>query len=279
MHPNADASTDSLSTVTATDGARIRFSTHGGQICSWTTADGIERLYLSPRADLQGPAAIRGGVPVIFPQFANEGPLPKHGFARSSLWRVSSSETLPCGSGSVEMRLSDDAATRQVWPHPFELVLRARFKGMELDLSLAVINTGSAPFDFTCALHTYLAANATEAVIHGLQGLHYLDSADHRRMGVQQEELLRIDREVDRFFFGLTGPVELRGGATSIRVKQEAFADVVVWNPWSELARKLADLPDDGFRHFVCIESGTVQRPVSLAPGKEWLASQHLRVG
>jgi glucose-6-phosphate 1-epimerase len=269
---------DSLSTVTAGDGARIQFSTHGGQICSWKTADGIERLYSSPLAETHAQAARRGGIPVIFPQFAHEGPLPKHGFARNRVWRMTSSETLSCGSGSVELRLSDDALTRSVWPHPFELVLRARFKGSELTVSLAVINTGSLAFDFTCALHTYLAANATEAVIHGLRGVRYLDSADHRRMGIQQEELLRIDRHLDRFFFGVTTPVEVRESGTTVRVVQDTFTDVVVWNPWQELARKLADLPDDGYRHFVCIESAIVERPVFLAPGEEFLASQHLRV-
>ncbi|HEX5751434.1 MAG TPA: D-hexose-6-phosphate mutarotase [Archangium sp.] len=268
----------SSSTVVAADGARIQFSAHGGQICSWKTADGIERLYLSPLAGTHANAAIRGGIPVIFPQFAHEGPLPKHGFARSSVWRVSSSGPLSDGSGSVELRLSDDALTRAVWPHPFELVLRARFKALELTVSLAVVNTGSLPFGFTSALHTYLAASATEAVIHGLRGARYLDSADHRRMGVQQEALLRIDRHLDRFFFGVTAPVEVRGNGTSIRVGQDAFPDVVVWNPWQELSRKLADLPDDGYRHFVCIESAAVERPVSLGPGEEWLASQHLSV-
>ncbi|ATB26931.1 D-hexose-6-phosphate mutarotase [Melittangium boletus] len=274
MHSNVD----SLSSVTAPDGARIRFSARGGQICSWVTPDGIERLYSSPLADLRATSAIRGGIPVIFPQFAHEGPLPKHGFARSSPWRVSSSAILSCGSGSVELRLSDDPYTRSIWPHSFELVLRARFKGSELTTSLAVINTGDHPFDFTCALHTYLAANAPQAVIRGLQGIRYLDSADQRRRDIQREELLRIDREVDRFFFGVTTPVELRGDTLPIQVRQESFPDVVVWNPWKELSRRLADLPDEGYRHFVCIESAAVERPVCLSPGDEWLASQHLSV-
>jgi len=97
-------------------------------------------------------------------------------------------------------------------------------------------------------------------------------------MDTQQEELLRIDRELDRFFFGVTGPVEVRGEGCSIRVRQDSFADVVVWNPWIELARRLADLPDEGYRYFVCIESAALERPVCLVPGEEWLASQHLSV-
>jgi glucose-6-phosphate 1-epimerase len=268
----------SLSTVTASDGARIQFTPQGGQICSWTTAKGRQALYLSPLAEWSDTTAIRGGIPVIFPQFAHEGPLPKHGFARTSLWRVVSSGVLPCGSGTVELRLTDDERTQRIWPHSFELVLRARFKGSELSVSLAVRNTGAQPFAFTCALHTYLAANAAGAAIQGLQGTGYLDSAEHRRRDVQHAPLLRIDREVDRFFFGVTRPVEVQEAHASVRMTQQAFTDVVVWNPWRELSRKLADLPDDGYQHFVCIESAAVERPISLEPGKEWLASQQLSV-
>jgi glucose-6-phosphate 1-epimerase len=30
---------------------------------------------------------------------------------------------------------------------------------------------------------------------------------------------------------------------------------VVVWNPWQDKAARLADLPDDGWHDFVCIEA------------------------
>ena len=58
---------------------------HGGHVLSWV-ALGAEQLYLSPRSLLDGRAAIRGGVPVCFPQFNERGPLPKHGFARNLPW-------------------------------------------------------------------------------------------------------------------------------------------------------------------------------------------------
>ena len=38
-------------------------------------ADGVERLYLSPQTSRDGSTAIRGGVPVCFPQFNMRGPL------------------------------------------------------------------------------------------------------------------------------------------------------------------------------------------------------------
>ena len=58
----------------------------GGQLLSWIPADGRERLFLAERAEFAPAAAIRGGVPVIFPQFGDRGALRKHGFARVVDW-------------------------------------------------------------------------------------------------------------------------------------------------------------------------------------------------
>ena len=61
---------------------------HGAQILSWMTADGVERLYCTSRLPSE-PKPVRGGVPVIFPQFNQRGPdfsLPRHGFARQLPW-------------------------------------------------------------------------------------------------------------------------------------------------------------------------------------------------
>ncbi len=51
-----------------------------GQVLS-VIFDDVELLYLSPFSSEFKPA--RGGVPVLFPQFANNGALSKHGFVRN----------------------------------------------------------------------------------------------------------------------------------------------------------------------------------------------------
>ena len=71
------------------DGAVALVSLFGAQVLSWTPAGGEDRLYLSPQAVFDGRSAIRGGVPVCFPQFGDRGPLPRHGFARQRRWVVS----------------------------------------------------------------------------------------------------------------------------------------------------------------------------------------------
>ena len=77
----------------APDGAEATITLYGAHLVSWkavTTAGGPaqERLFLSSLSALDGQKAIRGGVPVIFPQFAERGTGMRHGFARVSTWRV-----------------------------------------------------------------------------------------------------------------------------------------------------------------------------------------------
>src|SRR5688572_25010680 len=75
--------------VEAPDGARAELYLHGAHVTSWRPAGaGGERLFLSAASEFRTDAAIRGGVPVIFPQFAGRGPLPKHGFARTAEWTL-----------------------------------------------------------------------------------------------------------------------------------------------------------------------------------------------
>ena len=69
----------------APDGARATVLLHGGHVVSWVPAGADEQLYLSPKSSFAPGSAIRGGVPVIFPQFNTRGPLQRHGFARNKV--------------------------------------------------------------------------------------------------------------------------------------------------------------------------------------------------
>ncbi|MCH5754687.1 hypothetical protein MMA59_22970, partial [Salmonella enterica] len=68
--------TNDVIRLTAPDGATATMSLNGGHLLSWQPAGAPEQLYLSPRSEYaSGKKAIRGGVPVIFPQFSDRGPL------------------------------------------------------------------------------------------------------------------------------------------------------------------------------------------------------------
>lgn len=174
----ADSGASILHLVSA-DGARLSLHRHGAHITSWIPADGRERLFLSARADYRPAAAIRGGIPVIFPQFAGEGPLPKHGFARTARWQPVDPPAVLAPQRALRLRLQDDEATRAIWPEAFAAELTMRLGGQRLSVGLAVTNTGTRAWSFTAALHSYLAVDAiADARVHGLRGCRYRDSAN-----------------------------------------------------------------------------------------------------
>src|SRR5215216_5952539 len=162
-------------TIRAEDGAVAEIHRHGAHVTSWRPAgDGEERLYLSGRSGFEGTAAIRGGVPVVFPQFALEGPLPRHGFARTMAWSLGGIAREADGAAEAELVLRDSAETRALWDAGFKAVLAVTVIARQLSIALQVENTGDSPFSFTAALHTYLRVrDVAEAEIVGLRGASY----------------------------------------------------------------------------------------------------------
>jgi glucose-6-phosphate 1-epimerase len=150
----------------APDGAEATITLYGAHLVSWKTAPSPdatavnaaaqERLFLSSLSALDGSRAIRGGVPVIFPQFAERGSGMRHGFARVSTWRVlESGEQDGTAFALLGLSGADLApALATAWPHPFELSLRITLQARELTLALEVRNTGNVAFPFSAALHT-----------------------------------------------------------------------------------------------------------------------------
>jgi glucose-6-phosphate 1-epimerase len=259
--------------IQSADGAAAEVYLHGAHLTSWIPAGGEEQIFLSPRADFQPGSAIRGGVPVIFPQFADVGPLPKHGFARVMPWELAES-----GSDRVLLRLEDSDASRAIWPHHFLAEFSARVWGSELEMILAVTNTGERPLRFTGALHTYLKVeDVREAVVTGLEGLIYRDSAAGAVESEQVDDKVSFPGEVDRVYLGAQSSLQLIHKGGTVRVSARGFADAVIWNPGPQKCAKLADMEPDGYLRFVCVEAAAVREPLILWPGETWQGTQKLK--
>lgn len=248
----------------------------GAQLLSWITPDGRERLYLSPQAVFDGSVAIRGGVPVCFPQFSDRGELPKHGFVRTREWQVSARR-----SGDdyalLTLEIGDDEASRALWPHAFRLELTVMIEADRIDLELCVANTGSSEFAFTAALHTYLRTIQVEDVaLEGLHGHDYRDAANGGKVVRETGTELLVEAETDRIYRQVRRPQLLRAGNLSLGIQQQGFPDVVVWNPWVEKCAGLADMPADGWRHMLCVEAAAADTAQHLAAGDEWYGRQTL---
>ena len=270
-------------TLTGGDGAELIACAHGGHILGWTPAGGRPRLWLSPTAECGPGLAIRGGIPVIFPQFAGRGPLPKHGLARNRGWQVTSgplideSGTEAAFSGvSWQATLMDDDETRAIWPQRFQLSLTARAAGNELTVTLTVTNSGEVAWTFAAALHSYLALGDPAATIHGLGGRTAQNNAAAGQpvtLG-SPGEALPATQARDVAVLAAPDPLLLDDPVLGpLRITAAGFPDRVVWNPGP--GHGLSDVPDGAERDFVCVEPAALTA-VSLAPAAVWTASLSL---
>lgn len=261
----------------APDGAQATITLFGAHLVSWTPAGGSERLFCSARSALDGNKAIRGGMPLIFPQFSARGDGMRHGFARVSTWRLAASG-IEHGAVFAEFALSSDDPLASAWPHGFALLFRVTLKADTLQLALRVRNTGSDAFSFAAALHTYFKVDDLAGVtIDGLEGTLYSDqTANPPQSGRQSERLLRCPDQLDRIYHAIPGDLALWTASGTLRLQQQGFNDAVVWNPGAADAAALSDLADEEFRHFICIEPALID-PCRLEPGQEWLGVHRLQ--
>ena len=258
-------------------GSSAELYLHGAHLTSWVPAGGVEALFLSRAAEFAPGKAIRGGVPVVFPQFAQRGPLPKHGFARVLPWRWVD----PHGDATrATLELVDTEETRALWPYPFRARLSVELGERSLSQRLSVENTGTEELSFTTALHSYFAVGELSgAAVEGLAGTAY-EEGSARGRAPETEGGLGISGELDRVY--LDAPAELRlrdaANARTISLRLDGFGDVVVWNPGEKGASALPDMEGEEHRRMVCVEAARIGRPVTLAPGKRWEGGQRLEV-
>ena len=252
---------------------QITVAEYGGQLLSWKTADGVEQLYTPDPLRMQPGRALRGGVPVCFPQFSGRGALPKHGLVRTKPWRLRTKT-----DSALILAIEDDSQTRAQWPYAFELMQTLVLGDGGLSIALDLRNRSALPLAFTAALHTYLRVDdVTRSVLHGLDGRDYEDAADGGLYRTQQDGL-RIAGEVDRVF--ADAPHELllqRAGMADLRIAQGGFADTVVWCPGPAVAAAFTDMPVDDWRHMLCVEAAAAAQPVTVPAGGHWQGWQELR--
>jgi len=244
----------------APGGAEATITLYGAHLVSWKSVSGTgaapqERMFMSSLSALDGSRAIRGGVPVIFPQFAERGSGMRHGFARVSAWRVLDSGEQDGAAFAVLGLNQGDLAPKltSAWPHAFELALRVSVRDAELAMTLEVRNTGDRPFPFAAALHTYHLVEDVEAV---------------RIDGVSAETVAITDK-LDQVFEHVAGPITFDNGADVLLLQQSGFTDAVVWNPGAADAAALSDLEDEEYRNFVCIEPALLGQQ-ELEAGGSW---------
>ncbi len=263
---------------------------HGAHLTSWKPEGQEDVLFLSRLSHFAPGKAIRGGIPLCFPWFGPKSPTPKpgepsapqHGFARTSEWTLEAITKKP-NAVDVLLSLTSSEATLLAWPHPFRAEYRVSI-GEQLTLALTVTNTAPvniAPFSFTEALHTYHhVGDAAQVRISGLDQARYLDNRDGLREKLQSGDIT-FPTPTDNIYLDTTGSVVLHDPtlARTVTVDKQHSATTVIWNPGLEGATALADMADEEWQYFACIEASNVRDfAITLAPGQSHTLTAILQV-
>ncbi|XP_071052743.1 uncharacterized protein [Onthophagus taurus] len=255
---------------------------HGATVVSWKV-NNQEQIFVSKKAIFDGKKAIRGGIPFVFPHFGPWDIGPQHGFARIMTWTLQKPpECLSNGDVEAVFSLLDNDFTKKMWNFPFRLTYRLTLHEKELHFNVGVCNlSGDASMCFTMLLHTYFHVPDVEQVkIMGLQGCTYVDKAKDGAISQENRDVVTICQYTDRIYQNTPQEhlvANVMSGCT-MRIQKQNLPDTVVWNPWAEGAKKMADFGDDEYPNMVCVEAGHVSTEVTLPPNVTFDAGQILQV-
>lgn len=269
-------------------GSSAEIYLYGGHVTSWKNDRGEQLLFVSNKANFKPPKAIRGGIPICFPQFSDFGSLEKHGFARNRMWSIDTNpppfSTNSPSKASIDLILKPSKEDLKIFPHSFEFRLRVTLgPGGELTLTSRIRNANSdqKPLKFTFAYHTYFSvSDISEIRVEGLETLDYLDNMHKKNRFTEQGDALTFESEVDKVY--LRSPTEIafmdHEQKRTILIRKNGLPDAVVWNPWDKKSKAMADLGDNEYKHMLCIEAAAVENPILLKPGEEWIGRQELSI-
>ena len=137
-------------------------------------------------------------------------------------------------------------------------------------MELITRNPQDRPFTITQALHTYFkVGDATRARVLGLEGCRYIDKAANGQDAViTQEGPVTFSGEVNRIYQGVPPVLLIEDPALGrrVRIASRNSATCIVWNPWIETARAMADLEDADYRIMVCVETANAAAEVIEVP-------------
>jgi glucose-6-phosphate 1-epimerase len=248
-----------------------RVALHGGQVLAWQPSGAAPVLWVSRAAVVKAGVPLRGGVPVCWPWFGNQpGQSAAHGLVRTRLWSLREARLDEQHRMHLRLGITDDAATRALWDHAFDLELNVTV-GASLTLTLTSRNTGNQAMPITEALHTYFSVgDIHQTTVHGLDGTDYLDKVRDFAL-THQNGPVAFSGETDRVYTHTSADCLIRDAAQgrTLRVAKTGSLATVVWNPWIERENAIHDLASGDHQHMLCVETAnTGPHAFTLAPGE-----------
>ena len=267
--------------LTHENGSQCTVYLQGAHVTSYRGEDLVERLFTSSQSNFAVGKAIRGGIPLCFPQFSSRGPLPPHGFFRTAQWRLLPNQRMTFDSSDsdvhVTLMLESSQATKELWPYDFTAQCNVRLSLVALTVEVSIHNLskkerGGQPFSLTGALHSYLRVGAIERTAVHINARDYEDNLAERAV-FPSSSPVTFTGEVDRVYgqprwlccyccacccnslhrYALNGSkkheVTINDDARDSKlVISSENPDAVVWNPWVAKSKAMSDLRDEDFR-------------------------------
>ncbi|MDL4618279.1 D-hexose-6-phosphate mutarotase [Citrobacter amalonaticus] len=255
---------------------KASFALQGAHLLSWKPAGEEEVLWLSNNTPFKNGVALRGGVPICWPWFgpaAQQG-LPSHGFARNLPWTLKAHNEDDNGA-VLTFELQSNEETLKLWPHDFALL--ARFKvGKTCEIELEA----HGEFETTSALHTYFNVGDIAAVkVSGL-GDRFIDKVNNAKEDVLSDGVQTFPDRTDRVYLNPEACSVIHDAALNrnIDVVHHHHLNVVCWNPGPALSVSMGDMPDDGYKTFVCVETAYATAAQKTTEEKPSRLAQTIRV-
>ncbi|KQA27630.1 aldose epimerase [Vibrio metoecus] len=246
------------------DKACAAISLHGGHVLSFQPKGEADLLWMSSQAIYDGKAALRGGIPVCWPWFGRIA-APAHGFARSQEWELIEHRENEQGV-IVTLGLKSTPESIAIWPYLFDVRLYVEISE-SLKVTLDITNTDNKAWTFSGALHSYLHVGDIRKTHTTGIGAEYIDSLQEGRVCSSTGPLTLSDT-IDRVYTQPEAAIKVQDPALNrtLIVENQGHNSAVLWNPWQQGAQAMADMNDDGYLQFLCVES--TLHASSLATGK-----------
>jgi D-hexose-6-phosphate mutarotase len=289
--------------------------TFGSHIVSWRSKfnDGKEdeHLWMSSLSNLNGESPIRGGIPIAFPQFANIGAMPLHGFAREYPWKLINNETTDISEIiTLNLESNNDISLNWNFPYQFKLILIIELSLTSLSMNLEVENNSNLEsFLFSGCFHTYFnTSDISNLDIYGLENCNYIDKVDDYKHKIESISIMNIKEQseifglnlcqgeyfIDRVYYDIDCDNELNCSVLLSEIiinnnnsnkkiiinKSNSWSNWVVFNPWKygKKGDKGVDFDDDGYLNMLCIEPAVAITTISLNPNSKWIGYQKLSI-
>lgn len=239
---------------------RAAIALQGAHLLSWQPSGQQPVIWLSDKTPFAAGKAIRGGVPICWPWFGPAGE-PAHGFARNQPWTLTAHDENE-DAVMLTFTLESNAQTKKLWPHDFTLLARFRIaEHCEIELE------AWGDYQATAALHTYFQiADIAQVEVSGL-GNSFIDKVNANTVGSLADGKQTYPDRVDRIHTAAEdcSVIDDIAGKRQIEVYHHYQSDVVTWNPGPELSCSMADMPNEGYKTMVCVETARINKPMKSA--------------